>query len=174
MATPSADEAPENQGRQDGEGKKDETSVDRAALERVHGFGWFNWGNSPAHDPPLDEVCHHQQVEQDERGRPPPARLGFANSDRKRNHSLPYRLPIVTTALHTLLQPCPTPAHSIFALNFRGVFGKIFSGRLLFEREYIYHRIRGPATLNATRVSVVGIHSSLFSVGYQLEVQDNV
>ena len=60
MTTPAADKTAENQRSQNGQGKKDAASVDRSALKRVHGFGRFDGRNCQTHDPPLDEVSHHE------------------------------------------------------------------------------------------------------------------
>ena len=75
MTTPAADKTAEDQRSQNGHGKKDETRVDRAALKRVHGLGRFNRRNRPTHDPPLDNVSHHEQIKEDKRRRAPAARF---------------------------------------------------------------------------------------------------
>ena len=54
-------------------GKKDKARVDGPALKRVHGLGRFDGRNRPAHDPPLDDVSHHEQIEEDKRRRAPAA-----------------------------------------------------------------------------------------------------
>jgi len=75
VTTPAANKAAEDQRAQNGHGKKDEARVDGPTLERVHGLGRFDGRNRPAHDPPLDEVSQHQQIEQDKHRRAPTAHL---------------------------------------------------------------------------------------------------
>ena len=75
MTTPSADKASEDQRGQDRQSKKDKTGVDRSALERVHSFRGFDRRNRFAHDPPLDDVGDHEQIEQNEHGPSPAAGL---------------------------------------------------------------------------------------------------
>ena len=75
MTTPAADKTAENQRGQNGHGKKDEARVDGPALKRVHGLGRFDGRNRPAHDPPLDDVSHHEQIEENKRRRAPAARF---------------------------------------------------------------------------------------------------
>ena len=73
MTAPATDKAPEDQRRQDGQSKEDESRVDRPTLERVHGLRRFDGRNRLAHDPPLNDVRNHQQIEKDERRRAPAA-----------------------------------------------------------------------------------------------------
>ena len=75
MTSPAADKTAEDQRGQNGQGKKDEASVDSATLKRVHGLGRFDRRNRPAHDPPLDDVSHHEQIEEDKHRRAPAARF---------------------------------------------------------------------------------------------------
>jgi len=75
VTTPAADKAAEDQRAQNGQEKKDEARVDGPALERVHGLGRFDGRNRPAHDPPVDDVGHHEQIEEDKRHRPAVARF---------------------------------------------------------------------------------------------------
>ena len=52
--------------------EKDETLT--APLKRMHGLGRL-MGSRPAIDPPLDDVSHHEQIEEDKRRRAPAARF---------------------------------------------------------------------------------------------------
>ena len=75
MTTPAAYKTAEDQGSQNRQRKEDEPRVDGATLERVHGLRRFDGRNRPAHDPPLDDVGQHEQIEEDKRRRAPAARF---------------------------------------------------------------------------------------------------
>ena len=88
VAAPAADETPEDERGQDGQGEEDEPGVDVPVLERVHGLGRLDGRDRPAHDAPLDDVGDHQHVQRDERGGPPAAGLRLANGA-LRNRGIP-------------------------------------------------------------------------------------
>ena len=109
MTAPAADKTSENQRRQNRQRKKDEPRVDCSLLQRVHTFRGLDGRNRFAHDPPLNDVSDHHQIEQNERRCPPAASLRFANAaflsqrilaSRELNQSLVFRSSIFTTAFH--------------------------------------------------------------------------
>ena len=80
MTTPAAHKTPEDQRRQNCQTKKDKARIDEAALQRLHRLRGLDGRNGFAHDPPLNDVRDHEQVEGDQRRRAPPARFRFANT----------------------------------------------------------------------------------------------
>ena len=111
MTAPAADEASEDQRRQDGERKEDNPRIDCSLLQRVHGLRGLDGRNRFAHDPPLNDVSDHQQIEQNQRQSAPAAGLGFANAaflnrrilvnpSMSRNRSPTLRFKTYTTAFH--------------------------------------------------------------------------
>lgn len=73
MAAPSADEPAEDQRCQNGEYKKDKSGVDRTVLYGEHRLGRLDRRNSSTHEPPLNDVSDHEQVEGYEGRRAPAA-----------------------------------------------------------------------------------------------------
>src|SRR5262249_47894673 len=75
MTAPAADISPEDQGRQDRQGEKDESRVNEPLLQSVHGLRRLDRRNCLAHDAPLNDVRDHEQIEKDQRPSSPPAGL---------------------------------------------------------------------------------------------------
>ena len=80
MTAPAADKTSEDQRCQDRQRKEDKPGVDCSLLERVHGLGRLDGRNGFAHDPPLNDVSDHKQIEQNEGQCAPTAGLRFANA----------------------------------------------------------------------------------------------
>ena len=80
MTAPAANETPENEGCQNCQSKKNETGINEPLLQGVHGFGRLDRRNRFAHYAPLNDVRDHEQIQRNQRARPPTTHLGFANS----------------------------------------------------------------------------------------------
>ena len=75
VTTPATNKTPEDQGRQNCQRKKDEARVDESPLQRVHRLRGLDGRNRFAHDPPLNDVRDHEQVQKDQCGGAPPTGL---------------------------------------------------------------------------------------------------
>ena len=109
VAAPAADEAPEDEGGQDGQRKEDEPRVDEPVLEGVHRLGGLDGRDRGARHAPVDDVGDHQHVHGDEGGGPPaagprladgPGGTGGAGEDGQRDGPPPLHVLCSTTSLH--------------------------------------------------------------------------
>ena len=78
VTAPTANETPEDEGGEDRERKEYEPRIDRAVLQRVHRLRGLDRRNGSSHQPPLDDVRDHQQIERDQRSSSPAACAGPA------------------------------------------------------------------------------------------------
>jgi hypothetical protein len=81
VAAPAAEEAAEDQRREDGRDEEDEPGVDLAELERVHRLAGFDGGEGHAVHQPLHDVRGDEHVDEDEHHGPAAGvarRLGLA------------------------------------------------------------------------------------------------
>jgi len=75
VTTPATNKTPEDERRQNCQAKKDEARIHESLLQGVHRFRWLDGRNRFAHNPPLNDVRDHEQVESNQRRRAPPAGL---------------------------------------------------------------------------------------------------
>jgi len=75
VTAPAANVSTEDQRRQNGQTKKDESRVDESLLQRVHGLRGLDRGDRLTHEAPLNDMRDHDQIEKDQRQRAPPAGL---------------------------------------------------------------------------------------------------
>ena len=80
VTTPATNKTPEDERRQNCQAKKDEARIHESLLQGVHRFRWLDGRNRFAHNPPLNDVRDHEQVQKDQRGCAPPTRLRFTNA----------------------------------------------------------------------------------------------
>ena len=74
MTAPATDEATEDKRGEDRKYKKDEPGINRAVLERVHRFRRLDRRNGLTCEPPLNNVRDHQEIQDNQRHRPPKGR----------------------------------------------------------------------------------------------------
>ena len=77
VTTPATNETTEDQCRQNCQAKKDEARIHEPLLQRVHRFRGLDGRNRSTHQPPLDDVRDHQQVQKDQCSCAPPTGLRF-------------------------------------------------------------------------------------------------
>src|SRR6266480_4349413 len=77
VTTPATNKTPEDERGQNCQAKKDEARVHEPVLQRVHRFRGLDGRNRSAHQPPLNDVPDHQQVQKDQCGCAPPTGLRF-------------------------------------------------------------------------------------------------
>ena len=80
VTTPATNKTPQDERGQDCQAKKDEASVHEPVLQRVHRFRGLDGRNRSSHEPPLNDVRDHEQIQSDQRRRAPPTGLGFTNA----------------------------------------------------------------------------------------------
>ena len=80
VTTPATNKTPENERRQNCQAKKDEARVHKPILQRVHRFRGLDGRNRSAHEPPLDDVRDHEQVQKDQSEGAPPTGLRVADA----------------------------------------------------------------------------------------------
>ena len=80
VATPSTNKTPEDERRQNCQAKKDEARIHEPVLQRVHRFRGLDGRDRLAHEPPLNDVRDHEQVQKYQCERAPPTGLGFTNA----------------------------------------------------------------------------------------------
>ena len=112
MTTPATNKTPEDERRQNCQAKKDEARVNEPVLQRVHRLRRLDGRNRSAHDPPLDDVRDHEQVQKDQCGRAPPTGLRFTyagftvagdndpGTGSPRNHSSCFQFSADATTFH--------------------------------------------------------------------------
>ena len=112
VTTPATNKTPEDERRQNCQAKKDEARVHEPVLQRVHRLRRLDGRNRFAHDPPLDDVRDHEQVQKDQRGRAPPTGLRFTyagftvagdvdpGTGSPRNHSSCFQFSADATTFH--------------------------------------------------------------------------
>src|SRR6266508_2155493 len=77
VTTPPTNKTSEDERRQNCQAKKDEARVHKPVLQRVHRFRGLDRRNRLAHEPPLNDVRDHEQIQSHQRGRAPPTGLRF-------------------------------------------------------------------------------------------------
>jgi len=80
VTTPATNKTPQDERGQDCQAKKDEASVHEPVLQRVHRFRGLDGRDRLAHEPPLNDVRDHEQVQKYQCERAPPTGLGFTNA----------------------------------------------------------------------------------------------
>ena len=71
VATPATNKPSKDKGRQDCQAKEDEAGIYKAILQGVHRFRGLDGRNRFAHQPPLNDVGDHEQVQKNQcRGTP--------------------------------------------------------------------------------------------------------
>ena len=80
VTTPPTNETTENERRQNCQAKKDEARVHEPVLERVHRFRGLDGRDRLPHEPPLNDVRDHEQIQSDQRGPAPPTGLRFPDA----------------------------------------------------------------------------------------------
>ena len=112
VTTPATNKTPEDERRQNCQAKKDEARVHEPVLQRVHRFRGLDGRNRSAHDPPLNDVRDHEQIQSHQRGRAPPTGLRFTyagfteagdndpGTGSPRNHSSCFQFSADATTFH--------------------------------------------------------------------------
>jgi hypothetical protein len=112
VTTPATNKTSEDECRQNCQAKKDETCVHEPVLERVHRFRRLDGRDRLAHEPPLDDVRNHEQIQKDQCSTAPPTGLRFTNASftvagnvdlntgTARNCSSCFQLPSEATTFH--------------------------------------------------------------------------
>src|SRR6476619_8322552 len=75
VTTPATNETPEDERRQNCQAKKDEARVHEPVLQRLHRFRGLDGRNRSAHEPPLNDVRDHEQVQKNQCEPAPPTGL---------------------------------------------------------------------------------------------------
>ena len=86
MASPPAEESPEDHGEQDGNREEDQSGIDHAVFGKLHGLGGLQRGHARAFVPPVSYVSGNQDMNADEYSRPVAARFRGSNGDTAGNH----------------------------------------------------------------------------------------
>src|SRR5580765_1626462 len=77
VTTPSTNKTPQDERGQNCQAKKDEARVHEPVLQRVHRFRGLDGRNRSTHEPPLNDVRDHEQVQKAQCERAPPTGLRF-------------------------------------------------------------------------------------------------